>query len=335
MFSVFQTRPYLMAYRRHFGAGKQWHRLQTEGASAYLMSRGRTARRLEWWGAGIADIGGCKYLQDENSRDLWRGIENLARRHDAAELAQVHHQSALIEHARDSGWRVEEAETCPVLALPASFDEYVRGLGKNMREQIKRYPKRLAKEFEVEITLAHSESEIETALDDLFRLHGARWRARGQTGVLATPRRQKFHREVCREFGRRDWLRLWTLKCDGRAACVLLNYFHGGRYWFFIGGFEPELMRWSVGTCLFSHVIRHAIEEGATEFDFLRGREDYKYRLGATDCAYYNLSWFSPRPRGKYLQRRIALEKRALHLVHERFSAAHRKPKESPKNSKS
>ena len=136
-----------MAYRRHFGAGKQWHRLKTEGASAYLMSRGRTARRLEWWGAGIADIGGCKYLQEEDARELWRKIEHLARRHDAAELAQVHHQSALVQLAQDSNWRVEAAETCPVLELPDSFDDYVRGLRKNMREQIKRYPKRLAKEF--------------------------------------------------------------------------------------------------------------------------------------------------------------------------------------------
>jgi CelD/BcsL family acetyltransferase involved in cellulose biosynthesis len=96
-----------------------------------------------------------------------------------------------------------------------------------------------------------------------------------------------------------DWLRLWTLRCDGAAVCVLLNYFYRGRYYFLIGGFEPDMMRWSVGTCLFARVFQQAIEEGATEFDFLRGEEEYKYRFGAVNRDYKTLSWFAPNSRGR------------------------------------
>jgi len=212
-----------------------------------------------------------------------------------------------------------------VLALPASWDEYVKSLGKNMREQIRRYPKRLDKQFQTEYSLARTEAEVQRALDDLFRLHGRRWRARGQTGVLATPRRQKFHREVCARFLRHGWLRLWSLRCNGQTSCVLLSYFYGGRYSFFIGGFEPELMRWSVGTCLFARVLRHAIEEDrAHEFDFLRGEEEYKYRFGAQNHAYKTISLFQSTPRGRLLRRRIEAEKALLQRVHQKFSAAHR-----------
>jgi Acetyltransferase (GNAT) domain len=35
------------------------------------------------------------------------------------------------------------------------------------------------------------------------------------------------------------------------------------------------------------YAIRAAVREGAAEFDFLRGREAYKYRWGATDRLTY------------------------------------------------
>ena len=326
--TVFQTPAYLCAYRRVFGAGKTFHRLTLadadQRATAFLMTRGRTARRLEWWGAGIADIGAASLSSPDAAPLLWTKIAALARQNHAAQLAQIEATSPLVGLAAQSGWTVSQAEACPVLALPDAWNDYVSGLGKNMREQIKRYPKRLGKEFRVEYQLAQSADEVRIALDDLFQLHGKRWRARGQAGVLATPRRQKFHRVLCEALRRKNQLRLWTLRCDDRAACVLLSYFYDGRYSFFIGGFEPELMRWSVGTCLFARVFQLAIEEGAHEFDFLRGEEEYKYRFGAVNRDYKTLTWNDDSPRGQMLGRRIKLEARVVQRVHEKFGAAHR-----------
>ncbi len=323
----FHTREYLMAYRRSFGARKKFHRLRAgETGSAFLMTRGRSARRLEWWGAGIHDIGDAAYNCPETAAALWHKIESLASHHDGAHLAQIPAGSQLVALAQAAGWHIGEAEKCPVLSLPSTWEEYLKQLGKNMREQIKRYPKRLEKQFAVEYLLAQTEAEIQSALSDLFRLHGARWRARGQTGVLATPGRQKFHRAVCSAFAKRGWLRLWTLRCDGEAVCVLLSYFYAGKYYFFIGGFAPEFSRWSVGVCLFSRVLRQAIEEGATEFDFLKGEEEYKYRFGAQNRDYKTISFFQNSSRGKLLQKRVLLEEKLMQKLHEKFSAAHRKP---------
>jgi CelD/BcsL family acetyltransferase involved in cellulose biosynthesis len=324
----FHTPAYLIAYRRCFGAGKKFHRLHVvkdaENAAAFLQTRGRTAKRLEWWGEGIHDIGGALYDSPEAARVLWEKIENLAAHCDGARLGQIPANCQLVGFARNANWEIRDAEKCPVLELPPSWDEHLKKLGKNMREQIKRYPKRLEKEFKVEYSRAQTSEEVRVALDDLFRLHGARWRARGQTGVLATPRRQKFHRAVCNAFLEKDWLRLWTLRCDGKAVCVLLNYFYRSRYYFFIGGFAPEYSRWSVGTCLFSKVFQHAIEEGATEFDFLKGEEDYKYRYGAQNRDYKTIAFFKDSPRGKYLRRRVGWEEKLMQKLHEKFSAAHR-----------
>jgi CelD/BcsL family acetyltransferase involved in cellulose biosynthesis len=51
----------------------------------------------------------------------------------------------------------------------------------------------------------------------------------------------------------------------------------------YITGFDPDLAALGLGTVLIGCAIQTAAEEGAREFDFLRGREDYKYRWGAQD----------------------------------------------------
>ena len=321
--TVFQTAEYRGVYAKIFGKGKRFNSIETEHNGIYLQTRGLALRRLEFWAQGIADCGGAQIENLGALDDLWASTRKLAQLRSGAVLAQIAATSPLVERARADNWTVAPAEVCPVLTLRDSYDEYVKSLGKNMREQIKRYPRRLEKQFSVEYELAKTPAQVDEFWRDLVELHGKRWRARGQTGVLALPSRRNFHRYVCHKFLANDWLRLWRLKCDGQPACVLLNYFWGGKYWFFIGGFEPELMKWSVGTCLFSRVFQSAIEEGASEFDFLRGAEQYKYRFGAVDREYVDLKWFARAPRGALLRRRVGIEGAFMRRLHEKFSAAH------------
>ncbi len=321
--TVFQTAEYRAVYAKLFGKGKRFNSIETADNGIYLQTRGLALRRLEFWAQGIADCGGAKVSNLDTLDELWSSTRKLAQMRAGAVLAQISADSPLVPLARADGWTVEPAEVCPVLALPDSFDEYVKSLGKNMREQIKRYPRRLEKQFSVEYELAQTPAQVDEFWNQLVELHGRRWRARGQTGVLALPSRRNFHRYICHKFLANDWLRLWRLKCDGAPACVLLSYFWGGKYWFFIGGFEPELMKWSVGTCLFSRVFAGAIEEGAREFDFLRGAEEYKYRFGAVDRDYVNLKSFAPMPHGALLERRVGIEDALMRRLHEKFSAAH------------
>ncbi len=319
--TIFQSPIYLENYRRFFGSGKRFHAVEAEGARVWLMTRGRVVKRLEMWGAGIGDLGAASSTRSENWPLLWREIESLAARHDMTQLAQLEANSPLVELARLAKWTISSAEPCPLLVLPDSWDKYLQILTKKMREQVKYLPRKLAKDFAVSYHLAQSEAEVEQGLNDLFALHGKRWRARGQTGVLVLPRRQQFQRALCRDLFRNKGLRLWTLKCDDKAVCALLFYFYNGRYSYFIGGFDPQMGKWSVGTCLFVRVIQSAIEDGTQEIDFLKGEEPYKYRLGATNREYVTLETFRPGARGKLMQSRASLEKAFMTFLHERFGA--------------
>ena len=73
----------------------------------------------------------------------------------------------------------------------------------------------------------------------------------------------------------------------GRIIAALYGFHHATRTYYYLGGFDPEFKQYSPGTILIAHAIAEAIREGATEFDFLRGREDYKYRWRAVDRIIY------------------------------------------------
>src|SRR5262249_25928149 len=117
----------------------------------------------------------------------------------------------------------------------------------------------------------------------LIALHGAEWHARGQAGMLAHPAVQRFHLEVAPDLASRGLLRLHALEHEGRPIAVLYGVVDRDRFYSYLHGFDPEFARFSPGAVIVHRAIEQATHEGASEFDFLRGREAYKYAWGAVD----------------------------------------------------
>lgn len=57
----------------------------------------------------------------------------------------------------------------------------------------------------------------------------------------------------------------------------------------YIGGFDPRFAACSPGALVLEHALAEAVRERASEFDFLRGREAYKYRWGGRDRPQYRV----------------------------------------------
>ena len=83
----------------------------------------------------------------------------------------------------------------------ASWDEFVKRLSKNMRTNVGRRRRQVAKQFRAEYDLADA-TTLPAAMEELFRLHNARWRRRGVAGAFAGARVQAFHHEVARRVPR-------------------------------------------------------------------------------------------------------------------------------------
>ena len=153
----------------------------------------------------------------------------------------------------------------------------MRRVGKKMRFNIGYYERTLARDFDLAFDVATMDT-IEPALEEFFALHAARWRRRFQPGALYSRRILDFHRSVGPSLLKRGYVALHRMRLNGRTVAALYTFPYGGRTFYYLGGFDPELARYSPGTVLNARAIRHALETGCTEFDFLRGREGYKYR---------------------------------------------------------
>jgi CelD/BcsL family acetyltransferase involved in cellulose biosynthesis len=94
---------------------------------------------------------------------------------------------------------------------------------------------------------------------------------------------QDFHRTVARAFLAEGWLRLYVLQIGGRPAAAFYGFRVRDRAYAYIGGFDPEFAEASPGALVMRHAVEQAVREGCASFEFLRGREAYKYAWGAVD----------------------------------------------------
>jgi CelD/BcsL family acetyltransferase involved in cellulose biosynthesis len=178
-------------------------------------------------------------------------------------------------------------EPCPVLTLPSHPADLATIVPKKTLRDVHQARSRSEAIGAVAIETADF-STLDSALDDLFRLHKSRWQERGEDGVLADPAVRAFHRAAAPELCTAGMLRLYRLRIGGAVAGIYYGFHRHDRAYAYLGGFDPEMTRLSPGAQLLDHAIRAAIDEGAREFHFLRGGESYKYTWGAVDR--FNLS---------------------------------------------
>ncbi len=202
---------------------------------------------------------------------------------DSCDWQQLRPESPLLRQAALSAERdiIEPQDACPTVALPVARPAEDM-LSPHFAQRLQADFLRLARLGEVRFEQATAEN-FNAHFDSLIQLHAARWSSRNEPGVLANPAVQAFHREAAAGLLARGSLRFFRLLVGSRVAAVYYGFHHGDRASYYLGGFDPALSACGVGNQIVWHAIRRAQLEGARSFDFLRGREAYKYRWGAVD----------------------------------------------------
>ena len=171
-------------------------------------------------------------------------------------------------------------EGYPIVRLSyKSWDEFLASRSVHFRGTVRRFERKLVRERNLSYrALCHT--SLNEDLDTVFALHDALWKGCPSSFFRA---HEAFHREFAACAQARGWLRIWFLELDGKSAAAWLGFRFGDAEFSYQGGRDIAWERYSVGLVLFMHTIREALQDGMTEYLFLRGGEKYKYRLADYD----------------------------------------------------
>ena len=163
--------------------------------------------------------------------------------------------------------------TTAVVDLPGSFDDYLMSIRKKERHETRRKRRRFAAALGKPRVVTFPEAG--PALEEFFRLHR---RAEGSKGSFMTDRMAGMFGDL---LGGEGWRLDALYGDDPRPAAAVIGYADRSGYYLYNSAYDPDLRGASPGVVLLSELIRSAIESGLEVFDFLKGDETYKFRLGA------------------------------------------------------
>jgi len=190
----------------------------------------------------------------------------------------------LVSAFRAAGIQAEVTETAraPYISLPATWEDYLQGLGPNSRRNIHRS----RKAFDAwsggttRLESVACPADLAKGKQILIHLHHARWASENESGVFHSPFYLQFHDALMSRLAERGELELHWLCARDEPVAVLYGMSWGGKVYAYQTGRRTDLPdHLRPGAVLLALVIRRAIESGRREFDLLADDRFYKRQL--------------------------------------------------------
>ncbi len=190
------------------------------------------------------------------------------------------------------GWTLldEKQVVCPIIRLPAQFEDYVQSLDKKERHELRRKLRRAEATDGVAwyaITGQDRTHDLDEAAEAFIALM---MKSRSDKSNFMTDDMRRFFHRMIHATHDGGFLHLAFLEVNGVKAATYLSFDYNQKRLVFNSGLETEgFQSLSAGIALAARIIEDAIQRGYAEFDFLRGDEKYKYQLGAKDTWIYHV----------------------------------------------
>jgi CelD/BcsL family acetyltransferase involved in cellulose biosynthesis len=179
------------------------------------------------------------------------------------------------------GWHflVEKTYHAPSIPLAGDFETYLGGIDKKQRHEIRRKMRRAEEAGGVNWNIVEDGSTLDAEVDAFLDLMTTDPK---KAAFLTGAMRSQMHAAIHAAF-KAGWLQLAFLTVNGVKAAVYLNFDYQNRIWVYNSGFDRRFMEYSPGWVLLGCLLQWANDNKRSEFDFMRGEEDYKYRFGGVD----------------------------------------------------
>jgi CelD/BcsL family acetyltransferase involved in cellulose biosynthesis len=297
--SPFLRYEYQTAWWKHRGGG-EW-----QNAQLILISASEGDQLIGIAPLFIAEYDGQRALLLNGSIEISDYLDVIVRREDhaafisglfdflAAQLADNWHGldwynipdssptlAVLKEESAKRKWTHHEEiyRPTPRIPLNRTFEEYLATIEKKQRHEIRRKVRRVEESGRARWFISDMQ-DAEAEIDAFLKLMED---DQNKAKFLTEPMRAQM-KDAMRAAHQGGWLWLAFLEVDGERAAAALNFDYNNKLWGYNAGVNRTYMDLSPGWVLLGYILKWCCDNHRSEFDFMRGDEEYKYRFGAVN----------------------------------------------------
>ena len=215
-----------------------------------------------------------------------KGIKKL-------DLRPLRPDSTVLEHlppiARKRGYEVNcSAEDVSLeLDLPATWNEYLAILNTKQRHEVRRKLRRLWEAGNVEYRCIEVGRQAEDYLDTFLKLFSL---SKDEKARFMDPKMESFFKSLANAMADLGLLRIGFLQVEKVPAAMTMGFDYNDSHYLYNSAYDPQFGYLSVGLLSKILCLKESIQKGKRKWNFLKGAEPYKYRLGGQEIPLYNCS---------------------------------------------
>ena len=291
---LFTLPPWLKAWWSVFSSGWEHHICAIRHHDkvigiAPLMLRDGEARFIG--NADVCDFLDCIIAPGEEKAFFRILISHLRQqRISQVVLGHVRPDSSVFTHLP----AVAEALGCSALCipedvvlelqLPATWDEFLLLLSGKERHEIRRKLRRLEETGNIRYRTLVEQGAVELELTtflDLFRMN------RSDKASFMTGQMEMFFHAIAGALSSEHILKLGFLDLDSQTVAAVMCFDYNSTRYLYNNAYDSQFSALSVGLLSKAFSIKDSIHQGMAKYDFLKGAEEYKHRLGGIPLPLY------------------------------------------------
>lgn len=170
------------------------------------------------------------------------------------------------------------------LELPATWEEFLHSLTGKQRHEVRRKLRRLQEAADIKYRVVEDFKKIMGEMETFLALFGL---SRSDKAAFMTAKMTSFFRSLAEAMAEANILKLFFLDLDGTPAAAVMCFDYNSTMHLYNSGYDRRFSSLSVGLLSKVLTIKESIQRGGKKYDFLKGAEDYKHRLGGKPITLY------------------------------------------------
>lgn len=284
---IFMLPPWLSAWWPYFGHGHNTHLcvVKNKGTTlglAPLTFDGDSARLVS--DSDLIDYSDF-IIAPLREGEFFPSLVDYLRREGVRRLAmeRVRADSVAVLYLRDYSsllgceFSCESVDVLYEMDLPDSWEGYLALLSGRERHETRRKLARLESAAHVGLQGIEDPKDVSAAMDTFMALFRAN---RGEKARFMSNTMESFFRSLAMGMAEAGLLKLFLLDLNNVPAAAALCFDHHSTVYLYNNGYDRHFSNLSVGLLSKVYSIRESISRNRRRYNFLRGSEAYKRRLG-------------------------------------------------------